>query len=246
MRLCTLPTGVRTNRNTPSTPTSIRWWLTSVILTRSPPRWSGTRCGGCGRCRWRHPAPTRRAHTASRCGRRTGCPDHDAQTTGISRGLNTSLSPSTITASGCQGLASPASPGQPPLAALPVGDLRRILAEHHPVEAFVACTDVAAHPALRAFQTASVSAGFVEPNRPNAPGGAGPWNAGNASLPDRPAPDVATPGPSQAAPTRSGRRPASERVPNLTSQCPAALSHPLVFSGGATRRGSDARCRLCP
>jgi len=28
------------------------------------------------------------------------------------------------------------------------------------------------------------------------------------------------------SPTRSGRRPASERVPNLTSQCPTALSHP--------------------
>jgi hypothetical protein len=41
------------------------------------------------------------------------------------------LSLSTLTASGCHGLASPASHHSPP-----VGDLRRVLAEHHPVEAF--------------------------------------------------------------------------------------------------------------
>jgi hypothetical protein len=40
-------------------------------------------------------------------------------------GLNTSLSLSTLTASDRPGVA-----GEPPLAALPVGDLRRVLAEH--------------------------------------------------------------------------------------------------------------------
>ena len=39
------------------------------------------------------------------------------------------------------GLPRPGVTGEPPLAALPVGDLRRVLAELHPVEAFLACLD---------------------------------------------------------------------------------------------------------
>ena len=45
------------------------------------------------------------------------------------------------------GLPRPGLTGEPPLAALPVGDLRRVLAGHHPVDAFLACIGIVAYPA---------------------------------------------------------------------------------------------------
>jgi hypothetical protein len=65
--------------------------------------------------------------------------------TGVSCGLNISLSLSTSTAPGCHGFGIA---GEPPLAALPAGDLRRVLAELlHPVEAFLARIGIVARPA---------------------------------------------------------------------------------------------------